>query len=107
MAEEQSPQAKPTPKPALYQPGDYFFSGGKKYVYSMNGVNIGTGRLNYEWKEVPLSFALPAKGKLVETPSGIIADATGYSFEEQRVNSTGDKKASSGRINLKTLPSVA
>jgi hypothetical protein len=107
MAEEQSPQGKPTPKPALYQPDDYFFSGGKKYVYSMNGVNFDTKQIQYEWKEVPFSFAPPAKGKLVETPSGIIADATGYSFEEQRINEAGDKKAASGKISLKTLPSVA
>lgn len=107
MAEEQSPQAKPTQKEAPYQPGDYFFSGGKKYVYSMNGVNFNTKQIQYEWKEVPFSFAPPAKGKLVDAPTGLMGELTGYSFEEQRVNEAGDRRASSGRINLRTLQPVA
>jgi hypothetical protein len=102
MAEEQTPAAQPQQKPdAPYKPGDFFFSGGKKYVYSMNGVNIGTGRINYEWKEVP--FTTQSNGKLVNPPTGLVGVLTGYSFEEQRVNTAGDNKAASGKISLQTI----
>lgn len=94
MAEEQSPSAKPTQNPLAYNPGDFFVSGGKTYVYKTDGLDFSTGQVSFSWQEVPFSFNPEGGKQLVLPPTGLIAAATGYDYETQAENTLGDNNAS-------------
>jgi len=93
MAEEQSPSAKPTQNPLAYNPGDFFVSGGKTYVYKTDGLDYSTGQVSFSWQEVPFSFNPEGGKQLVLPPTGPIAAATGYDYETQAENAASEKRA--------------
>ena len=94
MAEEQSPSAKPTQNPLAYNPGDFFVSGGKTYLYKADDFNFDTKALTYSWQEVPFSFKPEGGKQVVLPPTGPIAAATGYDYATQAANTVGDNNAS-------------
>jgi hypothetical protein len=104
MAEEQSPSAQPTQNPLAYNPGDYFISGGKTYVYKTDDFNFGTGQLNYTWQEQPFSFKPEGGKQLVAPPTGLIAAATGYDFQTQAENEIGDL---GNKVNIRSFAPVS
>ncbi len=111
MAEEQSPQAQPSAKlDSIYRPGDYFVTGGKTYVWKIRPVDINDPTwkpFTFGFVEQPLNFKPEGGTQIVQPPEGIVGVAVGYDLNTQAENKASDQRAKSGRINLKTLPSVA
>jgi hypothetical protein len=111
MAEEQSPQAKPTQKETTtYKAGDYYITGGKTYVWGPRPVDISdpTWKVgSFGFIEQPLNFTPTGGTRRVDPPEGITGLMLGYDLETQAENKAGDQRASSGRINLGSLQPAA
>ena len=78
MADENNP----TQKPRVYQPGDYFITGGKTRVYEMAGYDFENKRVKYEWREY-YTFTPDTAKNIVAPPEGLAGVATGYTLEDQ------------------------
>jgi len=114
MAEEQSPQAQPSTNAQAWKVGDYFMRAGKIYVYEITGYKTieGKPQLTFEWVDKGLGLDPSKFGgkKLVTPPTGLIADATGYTLEQQQADQdiidASNAKTSKYKISLGSMKPV-
>ena len=99
-------ETNPTQKPRVYQPGDYFITGGKTRVYEMAGYDFENKRVKYEWRTY-YTFTPDTAKNIVAPPEGLAGVATGYTLQDQASDAISEEnqrqKSQGNTITLSAL----
>lgn len=114
MSEEQTPSAQPTQNVRISNPGDYFYRGGKLYVFELK-LGAGGDGVNLEKTWVDKGFVLATPNELgkvgaktmVPPVSGISGAAEGYDIVTQVEDNIYEQNYGRGSISLRNYAPVA